>query len=123
MHLVVSPCMYACLGGFVLAVYVQVSASSYDHLRIEALSETVVRVGQACYDVWAPRDLRMSFLLLLLFLLHLPCRVTQTIGEQWPSVLIFVGGALISKQKLNDNYNDGNNSRNILFLSCLNSTK
>ena len=38
-------------------------------------------------------------------------------------VSIFVGAALISKQKLNDNYNDGNNSWNILFLSCLNSTK
>ena len=38
-------------------------------------------------------------------------------------VSIFVGAALISKQKLNDNYNDGNNSWSILFLSCLNSTK
>ena len=32
-------------------------------------------------------------------------------GEQRPSVLIFVEGALIIKQKLNDNYNDGNNNK------------
>ena len=57
-----------------------------------------------------------------------PRRVIQTMGEHWPCVLIFVEGALIIKQKLNDNYNDGNHTsvvrcRNILFLSCLNSTK
>ena len=59
-----------------------------------------------------------------IYILYIYIYITLPRLARLPScVLIFVGAALISKQKLNDNYNDGNNSWNILFLSCLNSTK